>query len=548
MTKNLKLIWQILSIYRYSVIFLFFLSLSAAFTEVMGIGMIMPLLEVITNSDNSSSVTLNYLQPVLQYVPDYYHLMTIGALMVSLVLIKNILMLCKTGFWTYLTFRFRKLWQCAIIEKYMYAEYPYLLSKKQGTLLNDLINEPGKAAKSLAQFLDFTSRSILAFFIYGLLFFVNWKMTLLVTFLSATLILLINKISYTYSIDVGKKKLTLSQELTAVGAENISAIRQVKLFSLENDTCKKFTEKLDHLLRILLKFSVIHNLPKLITETLLVTGVVSVLLFLQYISKLSLSSIIPILGLYALTSLRFFTIVSTLFAQRMNILTYIPSLELVHNLYISNIDAEKLKEGKVITKISGDIQFKNISFSYPESKPLFRDFNIQIPVGKVTAIVGPSGSGKSTIVDLLVGFFKVQAGEILINGTNINKINLTSWRRSIGYVSQDTFLFNTTVKENILIGKPGASEVEIMTAARKANADQFISALPQGYDTLLGDRGVKISGGQRQRIAIARAIIRDPELLIFDEATSALDSESEMLIQESINNLADKKKYYNNLS
>jgi len=155
--------------------------------------------------------------------------------------------------------------------------------------------------------------------------------------------------------------------------------------------------------------------------------------------------------------------------------------------------------------------------------------------------VGKSGCGKSSLVDLLCGLYKGYKGKIIIGDTELRKLSLSSWRKTIGFVSQDTFLFNESVRENILLGKHDASEEEIKAAARMAYSHEFIENLSKGYDTVLGDRGQKLSGGQRQRITVARALIRSPELLIFDEATSALDSESERLIQQSIEDLSECK-------
>jgi ABC-type multidrug transport system fused ATPase/permease subunit len=514
--------------------------LASALTETLGLGMTMPLLEVIATPNNSSG-SVQYLSPILKHFPDYYMLMVICGLLVVIAFIKSFFFILQLALSVRFVTRFQKLWASGIIEKYMYAEYPFLLSQKQGTVLNNLLNEPAKASKSLQQIIDFFSRVILSFFLYSLLLFANWKITLLITFVFVIIITLMRKITYNYSMGVGHKKLTLSQQLTAHGAENINAIRQIKTFSLESETCKKFTEKLTSLIHIIVKFRIIHRLPRPITESLVMVGIVFILLYLSYVSKVQLSNIIPIIGLFIITSQRLFPIVSDLFSQRMNILSFIPSLKLVHELYVSSVDREELDKGVVIDQIRGDIIFEHLHFSYHRTKPLFQGLNVRILKGKVTAIVGPSGSGKSTIVDLLVGFFRQQKGKILINGIDLKEINLQSWRKLIGYVSQDTFLFNTSVRENILVGKPDASEEEIIAAAIKANADRFIRDLPKRYDTVLGDRGLKISGGQRQRIAIARAIIRDPEVLIFDEATSSLDMESEKLIQESIDGLSSQK-------
>jgi ABC-type multidrug transport system fused ATPase/permease subunit len=155
--------------------------------------------------------------------------------------------------------------------------------------------------------------------------------------------------------------------------------------------------------------------------------------------------------------------------------------------------------------------------------------------------VGASGSGKSTIIDLLLGLFEPQKGEIIIDGANLSDLDHLSWLQGVGFASQDPFIFHNTIRENILVGKPDATDDEVFEAAKQANAHDFILAMPEGYDTVVGDRGMMLSGGQRQRIAIARAMIRQPELFIFDEATSSLDAESERLVWESIGKLGEKK-------
>src|SRR4030042_3291547 len=423
----------------------------------------------------------------------------------------------------------------------MHPEYLSLKSQKQGTLLNNLLTEPAIASKSLQQIIGFLSSCIQSVFLYGLIFFINWRITLIITITAAVVIFLTRKITYNYSLGVGRKRLALSQELNSIGAENINAIRQIKIFSLENQVSAKFSRKLNDLMRMLLKFRVINNIPMLVTESIMITGFVIVLLYLQYISQTSLSSIIPTLTLFLLISRRFFPIISNLYAERMDILTYYPSMKLVYNLYKYDEVFEELDKGGNIDRIAGDIVFDCVSFSYSSANPVFEKLCLEIPKGKITAIVGPSGAGKSTIVDLLSGFLKSYEGKILVNGINLKDVSLLSWRKLVGYISQDTVLFNASVKDNILVGKPGASEGEIIIAAEKALADEFIKKLPMKYDTIIGERGLMISGGERQRIAIARALIRDPELLIFDEETSALDQESERLIQKSINGLVGEK-------
>ena len=184
------------------------------------------------------------------------------------------------------------------------------------------------------------------------------------------------------------------------------------------------------------------------------------------------------------------------------------------------------------------IDFRHISFQHEEQKEkLFSDFTLTIPAGKSIGLVGISGSGKSTLTKLLLRFDDVKAGAIYIDGQDIRDVTQKSLREAIAYVPQESSLFHRSVLENIAYGKPDATEEEIKKAAKLANAAEFIKKLPEGYQTMVGERGIKLSGGQRQRIAIARAILKDAPILVLDEATSALDSESEALIQEALNNL-----------
>lgn len=195
----------------------------------------------------------------------------------------------------------------------------------------------------------------------------------------------------------------------------------------------------------------------------------------------------------------------------------------------------------VSAKLSGDLVFEQVNFAYP-TRPDFavlKDLNFHIRAGEKIALVGQSGSGKSTIINLLLRFYPVNDGEIKADGLNIREFSLTDYRRNIGIVPQEVILFGGTIRENIAYGNPGASDDEIRLAAKKANALEFIESFPEQFETLVGERGVKLSGGQRQRIAIARAILKNPSILILDEATSSLDSQSEYLVQQALEKLME---------
>ncbi len=195
-----------------------------------------------------------------------------------------------------------------------------------------------------------------------------------------------------------------------------------------------------------------------------------------------------------------------------------------------------------LAHVQGNIEFKNVSFKYKEGYDhVLKNISLNIKVGEYVALVGPSGVGKTTLCSLIPRFYEVSKGEILIDGKNISGLSLRSLRRNIGIVQQDVYLFAGTVLDNIRYGKLDASEEEIMMAAKKANAHDFIMALPNGYATDIGQRGVKLSGGQKQRLSVARVFLKDPPIIIFDEATSALDNESEKAVQDSLEKLTENR-------
>lgn len=198
-------------------------------------------------------------------------------------------------------------------------------------------------------------------------------------------------------------------------------------------------------------------------------------------------------------------------------------------------------DAKTISHVRGELTFNNVYFSYDERQPVLKNINLIIKEGEILALVGASGAGKSTTFNLIPRFYDPTSGEILLDGINLRDITQASLREHIGIVPQETLLFGGTIRENIRYGKLDATEDEIIAAAKAANAHQFITELPDGYDTIVGERGIKLSGGQRQRVAIARAILKNPRILLLDEATSSLDSESEHLIQEALSRLMQNR-------
>lgn len=208
-------------------------------------------------------------------------------------------------------------------------------------------------------------------------------------------------------------------------------------------------------------------------------------------------------------------------------------------LELMDVEPEKDKENAVVlNNVEGNIEFKNVGFKYDKNNHILQDISFKVKAGQTLALVGPSGGGKTTICNLIPRFYEIDEGDILIDGKSVYDVKIESLRKNIGVVQQEVFLFTGTIRDNILYGNPKASEEEIITAAKLANIHDFIEGLPKGYDTYIGERGVKLSGGQKQRLSIARVFLKNPPILILDEATSALDNTTEYLIQKSLEKLS----------
>ncbi len=370
-----------------------------------------------------------------------------------------------------------------------------------------------------------------------LLLVFSWKLTL-ATFLFGTVIILLIS-QYTKKVKkLAKKRAYDQQGFSALLHELVSGIYVIKSFSKESDLLGKLQQKINNFQQSSYQTQLANSQVLVLTESLsvFIIGIIFVIAIMWHAeSSLLLLQILPFF--YILV--RMVPHIKGINHDRSSIISQWPSLELVSDL-IRRDNKPFMQVGEVpFQSLQSSIRFDSVSFYYEaENHKVLKQIDLSIPCGKTTAIVGESGSGKSTLVNLLLRFYDPQKGTIWIDNVPLTKLKLNTYRRKIGIVSQDTFIFNDSVKNNIAFGAlTQSNDASIFDAAEKANADVFIQQLPDGYDTLLGDRGVKLSGGQRQRIAIARAIIKDPEILILDEASSSLDNQTERLVHQALANL-----------
>ncbi len=334
-----------------------------------------------------------------------------------------------------------------------------------------------------------------------------------------------------------RRVLNLAGEVNAHIQETLSGIRLVKSSGAEDMERGRFHGLTGDYFRTFVRTERLRALAAPLTEMLAAVGTVVILWYgarLVLVDQvLSSAAFVGFLGL----SLKLYAPVKYVAKFPALVQPGLVGAERVFEFLDAPVEIRDREHARSFPGLEEEIRFEDVSFSYRPGEPVLAGVDLTVPRGSVVALVGPSGAGKTTMVDLLGRFYEVSEGRITVDGVDIRDIAIASLRAALGIVSQETVLFHDTVRANIAYGRPDADADAVERAARAANAHGFISALPAGYDTVVGERGTELSGGQRQRIAIARALLRDPPILIFDEATSALDTESERLVQDAIERL-----------
>lgn len=412
----------------------------------------------------------------------------------------------------------------------------YFTKKRSGELLNILTNELQRVGGALSLIVTEIARGSLLVVYATAMFLISWQLSIFVAFffvlLAWGLTRLIKGIRLS-GTEIPKTGATFVSSAT----ELISGIKTVSVFDMKSYEYDRMKNASNQFVEAVIKTgdqsNLVQPLSQAVVGSLLIVVVLLATQFYVIPGKLDVALLLTFL--FAL--FRLVPIVHELNRQRGQWAVMDAAMKDIENV-LRRDDKPYLKDGKrELKEFRTDLVFENVHFSYEKNQVVLKDINLRIERGTTVALVGASGAGKSTLVDLIPRLYEPTAGRILLDGIDLREYSISSLRQKIAVVSQDTFLFNDTVRANISYGCPGVSLDLIRDAAEKANALSFIEDLPDGFDTMLGDRGIRLSGGQRQRIAIARSLLRDPEILILDEATSALDSVSERLVQQSLETL-----------
>ena len=539
--SRLKIIWFFLKPYKLRVVALFILASAVGFLETATAAAIYPVvslgLNIETGQDNA---LLSLISKVAESSPlqdkfiSYCILVIILAIMVFIVKALNVYFSVHLS--TTAVTRMKEM----VFKKQVGADYQYFLDEKQGGLVYTTVVAAREIETLIISISKILSEAILMLSLFILLFSMNWKGAILVALIAGGYYLVTQYIGIKVSYPTGAGRVKTGTSEHVILNELLNGIKQIKVSVMESDWIKRFETAVRQYYSYLRKGRVWNEIPGHSLWVLLFSLLAIVAIILRTQNPTGFTPLVPLFGTFAFAMLRLLAPISNLGQLRMQIMVALPNAELTYSTLHKQFDT--IKDGdRELKAFTRNIQLDHVYFTHKGRSITIEDVSMTLEKGKITAIVGPSGAGKTTIVDLILRLFDPDRGEIKVDGVNLRDYKLLSWLSRIGLVSQDTFVFHDSVKNNITLGIDGYSEEQIVQAAKGANAHDFILEFPQGYDTVVGERGMKLSGGQKQRIAIARAVLKKPEILILDEATSALDEIAQALVQKAIDKISKER-------
>jgi len=538
------LLWYFLRPYKFDFLILFILGIIIAIVNTINLALLYPILSITTGQTYESG---NLIFKILSLGEQSFA--TIFSIKDPL--IASSLLFIITSFFTfifniiYLDISLKISTKITIenkekiFEKYINSDYQLFVDNKQGDLIYKVTRAPQSIADVFSILTKFFCDLLLSVSVFILLLSISITGTVAVLLIGFCYYLLTKYLSLKVSYLSAKRRYEASEKENVTLNEYFNGVKQIKASESSNLWKKQFNKYSYDFWTYSKKDSFWLQVPSLILYLLIFVAIGSVIITIKLLYPANFIAYLPILGTFSLAILQMLPKLANFGGYQMGIMGALPNLQAVREMR-DNKSYNNIPNGDLpFSSSKPSIFLKDIGFSYKRRDNTLQGVTLSIESGKTTAIVGPSGSGKSTIIDLILRLYDVSSGEILIDNVNIKDYDLKTLREKIGFVSQDTFIFNASIQENISFGYT-YTLAEIIESAKLANAHDFIMKLPDQYNTIVGDRGQRLSGGERQRIALARAIIRKPEILILDEATSSLDNIAEKAVQEAIRNVAKK--------
>tara|TARA_Y100000748_G_scaffold117143_1_gene98315 strand:+ start:14395 stop:16170 length:1776 start_codon:yes stop_codon:yes gene_type:complete len=513
--------------------FVLFLMVLSAAIQSTAVFSFIPLVDILLNQDPM------YQSGVTRFFGDIFskyglpvNVFSFGALFLVATLLKSIFLLFEGFIRNKLIFKIIKDLTMDQFSSFLNASWRFYSNKDFGLISNTMTKETEKVTIGFESIAKLIAGALTIIFYLGILFFFSLQLTAMILALALLILFPISILSDKLVYKLRKEHTSASNFLQSSIFNSLNAIKLIIGYNKRNETADLITPSIQTVAETSVKFSLIRYFFTLINEPLVIILVLATILLGQSFLNIPVAELITFLFIVNRSS----GLASTLIADNNGFVSAIPSFEQIYKLKDESNNTKENENPKIIEHFSNSINISNLNFSYSDEK-IIDNISIEIKKGEMTSIVGPSGSGKSTLIDILMGYYEINNKSIFIDEIPFETINLNSWRDLIGYIPQQPFLFNASIKDNILWANPEIDEEDILKACKLAYVDDFVSDMKDGYETIVGERGMKLSGGQAQRICLARALARNPQILILDEATSSLDSNSESLIKESIDNL-----------
>lgn len=532
---------QLLRFYSYGykryLAVLFVLSIIQGFMETLQIILLYPIINA-TIDFRGSEIAI--FEPFYTFVQDSIALPPIvlfSLLFILIVILTFIISLVYRYLSLYLTKKVITQAKRTIFDKLVRSDYQYYVDNTRGDILYNVISAPAQIRHFLETTTGMLSESIIIITILLTILFVSVNAFAVIVAGSLIFVLIARIIGKKVAFRLGRLQMRSIRSENEVISNYVQGLRQIRSVCGDAHWRKKYDVALDKFWDKYIRLSFFRHLPGETLEFSFFVGIAALVIALYYIYQESFLLVVPVMGTFVFSAMKVIPRISGMSHKHMIIMETWPNLEAIYE-FLTDAQYLKMVDGtRDFDSLMSDIVFDDVFFSYYQGQRLVEELNLTIQKKKVTALVGHSGSGKSTLVSLLLRYYDVTGGRILVNGYDLREYKRETLLQKVGYVSQDTFVYNETIRENIAFGGDYSDE-EIIEAARKANIHTFITGLAEGYDSVVGDQGIKLSGGEKQRIAIARALVRRPEILVLDEATSNLDNESEAIVQDSINRVS----------
>lgn len=518
----------------------------SAILETIGVSIIVPLVSAVVSPETTmENETVKKVLDILPFdisSPSTF-VKVLLVVTISIFVIKNVYMLFMYRFQAKFISKTEADTSVRLLNEYLNRPYEHYLNADVNAMFQTINKDIPHVFELIHQVMYLITEVAVSICLCILLLLVDFKMTMSIALLLLVMIIFIIFVIKPTLGNLGQGRLKQQVQTMKWMQQGIFGIKDVKVAGKENYFLKVFADAYYKLADITKRYSVYNNAPRLVIEAVCMVGLLGYMLICVCAGR-DMVAMLPMLSAFALAAVRLMPSVNRISSFLSTIAYYEPSLNFVcDNLNIANLkDAEFVSDSSKI-ELNDKIELDNITYAYPNTdKKIFDNASMEIKAGQSIGIVGPSGSGKTTIVDILLGLLEPGEGKILCDGKDISE-NLKSWLGNIGYIAQNIYMLDTTIRANVAFGVADdkVNEDRIWEVLKEAQLDEFIKGLPEGLDTVIGDRGVRISGGQRQRLGIARALYHDPEILVFDEATSALDNDTEAAIMEAINSLKGRK-------